>query len=152
MVPRLGISGGMEVAAPNIMPSREISRRSTYHRQLGRMQPVRFSPHSRWRFQADRAAILLRRVGGQPDERQAHLIDQMIHAEWQALMLGHEAKTAASEQLKYRRIDLAQEARRQLLLLDRELAATTRQARAAPPPKTARPLSDIVADLDEGEP
>src|SRR5215470_5283338 len=117
-----------------------ISSRSprTLRRQLGRLTPRRFNSRQSWhRFSRDRRAGLIESVGGKPDVRQAHLIDQMVKTEWQALKLEAEAETANTGKERYGRLRLATDYRRQLLLLDRDLAKTIpKRASAAPQPAT----------------
>jgi hypothetical protein len=81
-------------------------------------------------------------VGGEPDDRQARIIDQMVHAEWQAVKIEAEADATTSEKARYGRLKLAAEYRRQLLLLDRDLAVATR--RAASTPEEPAPILDPV--------
>jgi hypothetical protein len=104
---------------------RETSQILTHRREVGRSTPRRFSRHAWWRFRQDRRAGYIRRIGCEPSERQALLIDQMVVAEWQALELEAKARgDTGRDQLESLR--LATECRRRLLLLDRDLASTTR--------------------------
>jgi hypothetical protein len=110
----------------------ETSRIRTNASELGRITPRRFSAPAKWRFRQDRRTAYLRRCGGEPSERQAMIIDQMLTSEWTALQLEAKAKNetgkAALDMLR-----VAAEYRRQLLLLDKELAGTTRRQPAARP-------------------
>jgi hypothetical protein len=107
------------------------SRMLTGRRELGRLTPRRYTQTARWRFNADRRGSYLRRIGGPPDERQALIVDQMINAEWRALVCENKA-TNAEAGAAMRQEQLATEWRRQLLLLDRDLAATMRKPPQAP--------------------
>ena len=115
----------------------------TQRHELGRLTPRRFSQTARWRFNQDRRGGYLRRIGGPPDERQALIISQMIGAEWQALVCEHNAANAdvraATEALR-----LAAEFRRQLLLLDRDLAQTARKP-PQPPLQQPKTLAQHLA-------
>lgn len=132
---------GWRYAEPHVA-----SRMLTQRRELGRLNPRRFTQTARWRFNADRRGSYLRRVGGQPDERQALIIAQMIGAEWQALVCEHNAANAdartATEALR-----LAAEYRRQLMLLDRDLALTTRKPPSPAKPKPGVPQIDLEGHL-----
>ena len=64
----------------------------TLRQQLGRPRPRDFGQRSWWRFCQDRRTSLIRRCGGQPSDRQAFIIDEMVNAEWTALKLEFEAE------------------------------------------------------------
>jgi hypothetical protein len=104
----------------------------------GRYMPARISPHSRWRFQRDRRAALLRRIGGKPDERQALAISMLIDAEWALTVAQHDAEAAPDARTRIEAMRLAADARKQVLLWDRALvsATPTPQAPQAPDPMT----------------
>lgn len=139
-----GMLAGMD-GVQNTSELREGARR-TWHRQTGRYTPHRFGRQSWHRFLDDRTKILVRRVGGHPDERQGALIEAMINAEWQALKLEAEAEAAgAPAKERYNALHLAAEFRRQLLLLDRDLTSTTRY-KPAPAPSSPPSLTEIIAD------
>jgi hypothetical protein len=72
----------------------------------------------------------VRRVGGEPDERQALLIAQMVAVEWSALEAEATARTLSGRP-QIDALKLGAEFRRQLLLLDRDLAWATRAREAA---------------------
>jgi hypothetical protein len=121
----------------------------TMRRQLGRSTPRRYDSQQSWhRFSRDRRGALIERVGGKPDIRQAHLIDQMSHVEWQALKLEAEAEAAKTGKEQYDRLRLAADFRRQLLLLDRELALTTKRSTAEPAPRPARLAKCLASNED----
>jgi hypothetical protein len=134
--------------------------RSVSHRNvLGRYVPKRFSAPSRWRFVRDRQAGYVRRVGGGvPTEHQALIIQQMIDAEWSALICDRRAAEAdrrAAEATSARaKTSAAKDARdalsqavnfrRLLLLLDRDLARAT--PRPAPPTERSPSLAEVLAE------
>jgi hypothetical protein len=116
----------------------------TVRRQLGRSTPRRYNSQQSWRrFSRDRRGALIDRVGGKPNIRQAHLIDQMVTAEWRALQLEAEADAAKTGRERYGRLRIAADYRKQLLLLDRELDRTIPKAPPPAPRPTAR-LADII--------
>jgi hypothetical protein len=124
-----------------MIQSRKKSPQTPGHlRQLGRSTPHTFDKHAKSRFGKQRRASYLRRVGGEPDDRQAFLIDAMLHAEWTALQL--EAKAQNEEgKTAFLLLQQAAEYRRQLLLADRELArATKRPVVVEATPNTERNL------------
>jgi hypothetical protein len=137
----------MDGAAHNIPEVTARPRRRTYHRQLGRYEPLRFGPRSWYRFRDDRTAISCRRVRGQPDERQAGIIEAMFNAEWQALRLEAEAEAAETAKERYSTLHLAVEFRRQQLLLDRDLAATMRKPPSPAKAKPGVPQLDLEAHM-----
>jgi hypothetical protein len=122
-----------------------VSRMLTQRRELGRLTPRRFTQTARWRFNADRRGSYLRRIGGPPDERQALIIAQMVSAEWQALVCEHNAAKAAEADAEAatKALRLAAEFRRQLMLLDRDLAATMRKPRERARAKPGVPQLDL---------
>jgi hypothetical protein len=99
-------------------------RTLTPRNPLGRYIPKAVSEPARWRFTRDRREGYLRRIGGAPDERQALIITQMIDAEWQAWVCERKA-AEANARVATEALRLAAEFRRQLMLLDRDLARTT---------------------------
>src|SRR6516164_11579003 len=118
------------------------ARTHTHRDPLGRYTPVSFSPNARWKFVRSRRASYVRRIGGDPDEREALIISQMIEAEWSALQAEAEARQLTGK-LRLASLRIAAEHRRQLLLLDRDLAATTRaRAAAKPDPSPGSRLAD----------
>jgi hypothetical protein len=135
----------------------------THRRQLGRLTPRRFTRPAWYRFSRDRRAGYIRRIGSDPDERQALLIEQMVQAEWSALVCdrrvaeaearvaeakGARAKTnAAKDGLEAMR--RAAEFRRMLILLDRDLNRATPRPAPTPaaPPKT---LAEHLAAIEAG--
>jgi hypothetical protein len=134
--------------------ARTTSQVPTHRRELGRSNPRSFSQHSWWRFRQHRRGILIRRIGGEPDERQAGLIEAMVTAEWHALRLEAQARGEAGKAV-LETLRLAAEYRRQLLLADRDLAAATRQAQAAaqPAPQPSRTgYQGYLAQRDERHP
>ena len=68
----------------------------------------------------ERRALLVERVGGKPDERQAALIEEMINTEWQALRLEAQALSEAGKVMLLT-MKLAAEYRRLYRLADRDL-------------------------------
>ena len=112
----------------------------------GRYMPARISPHSRWRFIRDRRAALLRRIGGAPpDERQALTISMLIDAEWALTVAQHDAEAAPDMRTRTESMRLAADARKQILLWNRELVAATPQPSAATPPDPMTKLRDHLA-------
>jgi hypothetical protein len=122
---------------------RETSQILTHRREVGRSTPRRFSRTAWWRFRQDRREGLIRRIGGQPDECQAGLIEALITAEWQALELEAEARNETGK-LRYAKIRLAAEHRRLWQLADRELSRVTPKR----VPRSASPgLDQILQDI-----
>jgi hypothetical protein len=121
----------MNGVAQNSLVIRANYRKTTYRQQSGRYTPQRFGRQSWYRFLENRTAISNSEVHGEPTERQSRLIEHMINAEWQALKLEAEAETAKTGREQYGRLRLAADFRRQLLLLDRELARTTLSSAAS---------------------
>jgi hypothetical protein len=139
----------MNGALQNSPIIRENYRKFTYRQQSGRYTPQRFGQQSWYRFLENRAAIYVDEVGGEPSQRQSRLIEQMVNAEWQALKLERQAENIEDARDLLRFVDAAAEWRRQLLLLDRELAATMRRAAASTAtPGKGRPGPN-QATLDE---
>jgi hypothetical protein len=96
----------------------------SYRNPLGRLRPVSFSDKSLSRFRDDRIGEYRERIGGEGDERQRLIIEQMISAEWQKLRCENEAQRATGKDA-YDLMRLAAEWSRQLILLDRNLASAT---------------------------
>ncbi len=112
----------------------------------GRYMPARISAHSRWRFQRDRRAALLRRIGGgPPNERQALAISMLIDCEWAAFVAEHDTNIAPSAKLRILALRLASDARKQVLLWHRELTAASKVTPPAPEP--APSLEQVLADI-----
>ena len=106
----------------------------------GRYMPARISPHSRWQFIRDRRAALLRRIGGAPpDERQALTISMLIDAEWALTVAQHDAEAAPDMRTRTKSMRLAADARKQILLWNRELVTATPQPSAR---NTDRPYGE----------
>ena len=111
--------------------------------QTGRYQPASVSPHSRWRFIRDRRAGLLSRIGGgPPDERQALTINMLVDAEWALTVAQHDAEAATDARTRLEAMRLAADARKQLLLWNRELVAAT-PAPQALQPKPTDPMTTL---------
>jgi hypothetical protein len=112
-------------------------RRITRKGLLGRMAPRTFSRQGRHRFDRDRRASLVARCGGKVTERQALIIDQMVAAEWGALLAERDAARAPDPKDRAVAGKVATEARRLLLLLDRDLD------RATPAPAPPAPVDPM---------
>jgi hypothetical protein len=128
------------------------SRILTQRREIGRSTPRAFTRTCWWRFASDRRGGYIRRVGGQPDERQGLIIAQMIEAEWNKLRCEHEARSATGK-AAYELMKLAAEWSRQLLLLDRALASATprpvpAKARPGPPQLSLEDHLEILAQRE----
>ena len=112
----------------------------------GRYMPARISPHSRWRFQRDRRAGLLRRIGGgPPDERQALAISMLIDAEWALTVASHDAEAAPDVRTRTEAMRLAADARKQVLLWDRALVSATPTPQVPQPADPLTKLRDHLA-------
>lgn len=130
-------------ASRSVTLSRAVSRRNP----LGRYTPRTFTPHSRWKFNRDRRTDKLRRVGGDPDERQAAVIQIAMDAEWSMLECKATARTLSGSQ-KIEALRLAAEYQRQWLLAERDLDRTIPRPKpaAAAEPLKPPPIADIIAD------
>jgi len=87
---------------PNVRPRAAMTRRNL----VGRYLPKSVSDKARRRFGIDRREGYLRRIGSEPDERQALIIQSMVAAEWSALKLEFEASIAETGKEKYGRLRL----------------------------------------------
>ena len=124
--------------------------RITHGRQLGRHMPRTFTRKSWWLFLSRRRTALVGTVGGQPDERQGRLIETLIRVEWAALESEETARTLKGK-AKIDALRLAAEYRRQMLLLDRDLARTLpKPAPQSASPKEPPALPDLIAAAVQG--
>jgi hypothetical protein len=122
------------------------STRISARNLTGRYMPARISPHSRWRFQRDRRAALLRRIGGgPPDERQALAISMLIDAEWALTVAQHDAEAASDARTRIEAMRLGSDARKQVLLWDRALVSATPTPQAPQPANPMDRLRDHLA-------
>jgi hypothetical protein len=112
---------------------------------LGRYAPKRINEHSRWRFLRKHRAESIRRIGGPPDERQALAIDMLAKSEWTLFVAEHDAAAAPSARARGEALRVANDARKQVLLWNRELTAATSRPAAAVEP--APSLQDVVAGI-----
>jgi hypothetical protein len=101
-----------------------------------RYQPQAFGAAERVRFESDRLAHFIERLGGEPDSRQAALIDEMIGHEWQARRLEAQALNEIGS-AAHATMRLAADYRRLYRLADRDL---DRAPRKQPPHPTAHPV------------
>src|SRR5215831_8383103 len=92
---------------------------ASFRNPLGRYMPQSFNIRARWKFAQARRAEYLRRVGGDPDDRQVLIISSMIEAEWSALQSEAQAKEEIGR-LRLASLRIAAEHRRQIILLDRD--------------------------------
>ena len=107
---------------------------------LGRYTPKRVNQHSRWRFLRSRRAELIQRIGGgPPNERQALAIEMLAKSEWAVVVAEHDATAALDARARVEPLRIAGDARKQVLLWNRELSAAT------PPPVAAQPIDPMVA-------
>jgi len=121
--------------------SHTLTHDSTLSRRnpLNRYSPKRPTAHSRWRFfRAHRALLIARIGGGQPTERQALAIDMLLRSQWSVIVAEHDAAQAPDARMRTDAMRVAADARKQVLLWDRALAA------AAPPPAPPEPPMDAV--------
>jgi hypothetical protein len=102
-------------------------RAPTWKDPLGRYSPKTFTTASRWHYVRDRRSVYLRRVGGEPDDRQTLIISSMIAAEWSALKAEALVSELTEERLQISTLRVAQQYRQHLALLDRDLTASIRE-------------------------
>lgn len=105
------------------------------------------SNHARFQFASRFRRALLRRCGGDLDDREALLVVEMLETAWQRRISLHGARQAAAEgdrrtELEERK--LYDRHRQALILLDRQLTIATAQKRknATPP----QPSDNEIAD------
>jgi hypothetical protein len=139
-----GESPGMSEARV-LVPARIIS----YRNPLGRYRPTKVTPVTRWKFGRRRREEYLRRIGGEPDHRQAELIARLIDAEWRIIELEDRARQATDRGAIEHCERLVAEYNRQMVLLDRDLAAATKAAAAMSAPVPADPVEEFRAHLAE---
>jgi hypothetical protein len=77
------------------------------------------------------------------------LIDSMVNAEWQALLLERKAAEATTDWVATHSLRLGAEFRRILLLLDRDFDRTTPKPPPSTPSRRARRLSAILAEVED---
>lgn len=90
-------------------------------------------------FPAHRASLIARIGGGQPTERQALAIDMLLRSQWSVIVAEHDAAQAPDARTRTDAMRVAADARKQVLLWDRALAA------AAPPPEPPPPPGAALA-------
>jgi hypothetical protein len=128
------------------IPEDTTPRRRTYHRQMGRYEPVSFGTRSWWRFRDDRTESYIRQVGGDPTEMQRGLIADMVEAEWTAKKLTREVPPDEMTKERHSRLRLISDNRRALFLLRRDLRASMRHrsAEQEQAPRKASPAEHLA--------
>jgi hypothetical protein len=93
---------------------------------LARYVPTRVNEHTKWRFTRERRDELIQRIGGgPPNARQGLAIDMLVRSEWGEHVASFDAATAPDAQTRVRALQVAENARKQVLLWNRELTAAT---------------------------
>jgi hypothetical protein len=105
---------------------------------------------TRWRFTRNRRDELIQRIGGgPPNARQALAIDMMIKNEWAEHVADHDAAIAPDAKTRVRALQVAENARKQVLLWNRELTAATPPPAVETPPSLDELKRRVIAERDQ---
>jgi hypothetical protein len=94
----------------------------------------------------DRRKALIRRCGGQLTERQALAVDMVVAAEWAVTVAEHEAEAANDPRDRITAMRVAGDARKQVLLWNRELNASLAPAAPVEPTDPVQALHRHLAE------